>query len=231
MLSMHTGMASALLALLLALPAGLAAAEGEAAPAVKLPAPKKAGGPSVLEAIDQRTSGSYKPEDYQGALSDETLSTLFWAASGHNRDGKKWTVPMAKGTPPYVKIYLVTEKAVAYYDWSEHAMVPVAMNEDRRALLGMQPFTKTASALMIFVADDAALAAFPPAARDGFANVLVGAMTQNVYLAARALDVNARYAASVFRTPEAKKALGLDEHANIVCLMALGHALAEKEAE
>lgn len=183
----------ALLGVVVCLGACAVAAEGT------LPAPKKVGGPSVLEAIDARASA---PQDGfpAGDLTQEDWGTLLWAATGHNRDGSKWTVPMAMGRPPYCKVYIAIQEGVFLYDWNNHSLVQIS-GEDRRAELPTQAFGQQAPAVMCIVADGDALAALPnpePLSSE-FAMVLGGSIAQNVYLAAQTLDVGARLVYSVDR--------------------------------
>ena len=72
----------------------------------KLPDPQTNGGPTVLTAIEERASAPGKGFP-TGAISDEDLGTLLWAASGRNRENKGWSVPMAMGKPPYCTVYVV----------------------------------------------------------------------------------------------------------------------------
>lgn len=164
----------------------------------KLPAPQKTGGTAVLTAIDQRASatGNAFPT---GALSEQDYSTILWAATGNNRDGKKWTVPMGMGLPPYVRVYLVRQDGSFYYDWEKGALVSVSTN-DNRADIAMQDFVKKAPAQLIFAVDGQALSKVPnPVFANEFGLVLVGAMTQNVYLAAQAVNAQTRVIYSINR--------------------------------
>lgn len=200
------------------LSAGLAHAADDAPE--KLPAPQKTGGASVLEAIDRRASGSQR--DFAGDVSKEELATVLWAATGHNRDGKKWTVPMARGVAPYCKIYVVGAEGAFRYDYHEHALVKVAEG-DLRANLGMQPFTHTARYQLILTFDAAAWPAWVPndEVRAELGHVLAGAMSQNIYLAAQALGLNTRYIMSVHKDAAAKE-LSLADGDRVVWLMTLG---------
>lgn len=162
----------------------------------KLNPPQKDGGPSVLAAIESRSSapGGTFPAT---PLSDDDLSTILWAASGKSRNGKGWTVPTAMQHDPYCDIYLATSAGVFLYLPGEHALKEVSKANIKEAI-AMQGFAQQAPQVLIFVGKGEALSAFSGADKQtGFANVLVGAMTQNIYLAAEALGVGVRYVASL----------------------------------
>ncbi len=188
--------------------------------AEKLPAPKTTGGPSVLEAIEKRASASSRAFP-TGDISRENIATLLWAASGRNREGTGWTVPTAMGKDPYCAVYLADKTGVYRYDGREHALTKVS-GESILDSAGSQSFVKTAPCLLIFVTDGEALAKFGNAAwRESFGPILVGAMTQNVYLAARALDVEVRYVASL-NADVIRKTLGLKPGDVPVCILPIG---------
>ena len=89
-------------ALLSAAPFGLPAAWAES---IALPPPATEGGLGLFSALKKRSSVS--GGDFSTAeVSLEELSTVLWAASGLNRGQTGWTVPMAEGLEPYVKIYV-----------------------------------------------------------------------------------------------------------------------------
>ena len=85
----------------------LIAAALMAAPAlaadIMLTTPQKDGGPSVLAAIEGRSSAAQTPFQ-KGELTVKELSTLLWVATGRNRGGQGWTVPYAMGRDPYVNV-------------------------------------------------------------------------------------------------------------------------------
>ena len=176
---------------------------------MKLPAPKTDGGPPILKAIDQRQSarGDSFPA---GAVSQEELATLLWAATGHNRDGKGWTVPTAKGVDPYCDVYVVGADGVFLYDNSKHALSKIS-GEDVRKSIGMQDFVGTAPFVLVFVVKD----------QNKSGDVLVGAMTQNVYLASQALDIGVRYVASL-KADAVRSALKLGDRDTPVSIMPIG---------
>jgi nitroreductase len=173
----------------------------------------------LFEALKNRASapGGDFPT---GRLEAEELSSVLWAATGLNRGDKGWTVPMAMGLPPYCKVYVAKEDGVFLYDWSSNSLAEIS-GEDIRALVGAQNFVRTASCILIFVSDGKGLSEFQEPERTIFAYVAAGAMTQDVYLAAAALGLGARYIHSI-NVDAIQSALRLEPGNNPLCLMLLG---------
>ncbi|MDR2422175.1 MAG: nitroreductase family protein [Deltaproteobacteria bacterium] len=186
---------------------------------VKLPPPQTEGGMGLFEAIKKRSSA--QGSSYNSAeLSLEELSTVLWAASGLNRPDK-WTVPMAMGAKPYCKIYALGSDGAWLYDWADHSLKEVA-KENLKPKVGAQDFVERASYVLIFVSDPSGLKSFgEQKTQDQLAAVLVGAMTQDVYLAAAALNLKARYVMSL-KAPVVKEGLKLADGENPLCLLVLG---------
>ncbi len=196
------------------------AASSALAADISLPAPKTQGGPDVLTAVKKRSSapGNGFPTK---AVSKEELSTILWAASGLNRDNK-WTVPMAQGREPYCDVYVVGDEGVFLYDWKANKLKEIS-NAKVKADLGGQGWAGTAPYVLVFVENGAKLSAFSdPARRASFGYILVGAMTQNVYLAAQAMNIGARYAATL-SVDKVRMHLKLKADDKPVCIMPIGH--------
>ena len=187
---------------------------------MKLPAPQTSGGMGLFDALDRRSSVA--GGDFSTApITNEELSTVLWAATGLNRGGKGWTVPMAKGQEPYCNVYVAGENGVFLYDWKEHALKEISA-ENIKAKIGVQSFVKKAYYSLIFVSDAKRLEYFNnPEKASRFAEVAVGAMTQDVYLAAAALNLGTRYIHSI-NADEIRRALKLPEGDQPIALMLLG---------
>jgi len=155
---------------------------------LKLPEPRKTGGVPTLEAIENRASavGAQFPT---GAISQDELSTLLWAASGRNRGGNGWTVPTAIGMDPYVSVYVASKDGIFLYNGKEHALEQLSSG-DVRVNVTSQSFAHAAPYILIFVIDGKSGGA-------AFGQALAGAMTQNVYLAAQSLNIGARFMATM----------------------------------
>ena len=168
-----------------------------AADLVPLPPPQKTGGPALMDAINARASasGSAFPA---GALSAQELSNLLWAASGNNRDGRLWTVPMAMGRPPYCKIYVIARNGAFLYRWREHAL-ELVNPADLSGVVPAQAFARRAPMNLIVVTDGSELAAMNSPYGQEMGVLLAGAMSQNIYLAAQTDNVGARLIYSIDR--------------------------------
>ncbi|MWN31412.1 SagB/ThcOx family dehydrogenase [Gilliamella sp. Pra-s65] len=182
---------------------------------ITLPTPQTKDGMSLFESLKKRssTSGGGFPA---GQVSDNELSTVLWAASGLNRGKSGWTVPMANGNSPYVRIYVASEKGTFLYEWEGHYLKEIN-NKDIRADIGLQNFTRRAAYSLIFVSDASAFTGINPEQITNFSYTAVGAMSQNAYLAAAALKLSARYIHSIkpevisqeLQLPEGSKPLGM----------------------
>ena len=189
---------------------------------IELPTPVKEGGIGVYEALNFRASakGSSFPSI---ELNNEELSQILWAATGLNRDGNGWTVPMAMGTKPYCKIYVSNKNGVFLYDWENHKLIDISTNDIRSKIVG-QEFAKTSPCSLIFVTDMEVLRNTYDRDKDlayHFASVATGAMTQDVYLAAASLNLGARYVYSIDRS-FIHEELKLANEDSAICIMLMG---------
>ena len=204
-----------LLAAAVLLPVGAASAD------VSLPAPQRTGGSGVFDALGSRASAVGADFASMKDVSLENLSTVLWAATGLNRGEKGWTVPMAMGMEPYVKVYVARADGTFLYDWRAHALKEVS-KEDVRGRVGKQDFVAKAPCTLIFVSDSAALSKkFKDDDEEEFAAVAAGAMTQNVYLASGALGIGTRYIRSA-RDDEIERILSLPDDDEVLCIMPMG---------
>jgi len=196
-----------------------AVANGEARE-TKLPDPQRTGGPGLFEAFQQRASAPQATFP-SGKLTQNDLATVLWAATGKNRDGSKWTVPMAMGKPPYCKVYVATDEGAFLYNWKDNTLVPVA-NTNIKADISTQEFGKKAPVALVFVSEGDELAKMSNQAwAEEFAIMLVGAMSQNVYLAGEALGLGSRLVYSVDREKTAKH-LKIGAKDKVICAMLIG---------
>jgi hypothetical protein len=209
--SRRRALGGALLAVLLS--AGVAAAD------IQLPEPRMAGGIGVFDALKLRASapGNAFPT---GAISPEELSTLLWAATGLNRPEKGWTVPMGMGREPYCRVYVAGAEGTFLYDWNGNVLKEISKS-DIRDTFGAQSFVAKAPYVLIFVADGKSLRAVDSARGGEWAQVAVGAMTQNVYLAAEALNIGVRYMASL-KADAARTNLKLARNDIPICILPAG---------
>jgi hypothetical protein len=199
----------------------LASAPPASAGDIVLPPPITEGGLGLFSALKKRSS--VPGGDFSAAeVTLGELSTVLWAASGLNRGRSGWTVPMAKGLAPYVRIHVAAPNGVFLYDWAEHKLVEVS-GANIKADLGAQAFVRKAWFVLILSSDKALAAQIGSGDElaDDFIQVLAGAMTQNIYLAAAALNLGARYIHSM-REDAIRGALDMAPEDYPVALMMLG---------
>jgi len=182
------------------------------AQSVKLPEPQKTGGVPALEAIENRASAA-SAQFPTGEISQKELSTLLWAAGGRNRGGNGWTVPTAMGMDPYVSIYVASKDGMFLYDGREHALRQLSAG-DARAKVSAQSFANSAPYILVFVIKGKESGAV-------FGQALVGAMTQNVYLASQSLNIAARFMATM-QQDVVRRELKLADEDVAVSIMPLG---------
>jgi hypothetical protein len=145
---------------------------------------------AIIEALERRNSTL--GEDFTDKpLSVDVQSALAWAATGKNRGGTGFVVPLAMHSEPYVSVYLATDQGVARFDWETNQLAEIA-DADVRQELVTQGFAKQAPCLMLFVIDQDQVKG-----NEGNGYIAVGAMTQNVYLLADDLNIQARYVESI----------------------------------
>ena len=116
---------------------------------IKLNAPDKTRGTSVMQALNDRKSvREYAPE----SLNPQDLSDLLWAANGINRPDGRRTAPSARNLQS-VELYVIFPEGAYFYDHKEHALNPIVAGDFRSALTGGQEFAKTAPLAIVMVAD------------------------------------------------------------------------------
>ncbi|GHU07431.1 hypothetical protein FACS1894158_15690 [Betaproteobacteria bacterium] len=198
----------------------MTAAQAGPVTSITLPAPQKAGGKPVLDAVAARASasGSGFPSK---AISPEELSTLLWSASGKNR-ADKWSVPFGMGAEPYVDIYVVGKEGIHRYAWQDHSLKPVA-DGDLRTQVNSQSFAGAASHIFIFVSNKASLKKKGGSSQNWakWTHVATGAMTQQLYLVSDSLNIGARYAETM-DVDFVRKTLSIPADEEPICIFALG---------
>lgn len=117
---------------------------------IKLPAPDRDRGASVMKALADRQS---RREFAAKEIALQDLSDLLWAANGINRpsEGKR-TAPSALNKQD-VDVYVFTKEGAYLYDVSGHALNPVAAGDHRAAVAGGQDFVKQAPVCLVYVSD------------------------------------------------------------------------------
>ncbi|HXZ93097.1 MAG TPA: nitroreductase family protein [Burkholderiales bacterium] len=114
-------------------------------------------------------------------LPAETLSTLLWAAFGVNRprSGGR-TAPSAHGWQE-IGVYVVLAEGLYRFDAAAHAL-ELTVQDDLRALTGVQDFVGNAPVNLVYVADFARMSEASEDDRLFFAACDAAVIAQNVYL-------------------------------------------------
>lgn len=181
-----------------------------------LPPPNRAGGASLMQALEQRrTTREFKPD----ALGDQALSGLLWAACGVNRPGEgKRTAPTAKNAQE-IDVYVALADGLYRYEAPTHRLRQVAA-ADVRGLTSGQEFARVAPVALVLVADFTRFKDTAEADAQRYAVFDAGAIAQNVslYCAAAGLGTVVHELA---REPLAR-AMQLGERQSIIMAQAVG---------
>jgi SagB-type dehydrogenase family enzyme len=152
---------------------------------IKLPAPDKTKGSTIMKAFNDRHSDrTYAPEK----LSQQDLSDLLWAANGINRPDGKRTAPSCRNFQE-VGVYVILPEGAYLYDVKAHALTLLTEGDYRSAVAGGQDFVKTAPVCIVLSAD---LARFGGTINEGtklMASVDIGIVCQNINLACAGLGL------------------------------------------
>lgn len=145
---------------------------------VELPPPDRSGGMPLMQALAQRHS---ERSFAAGALSQQQLSDLLWAADGINRpELLERTAPSAMNAQEIV-IYVALQDGLYRYEPAKHVLALVA-HADARRVTGLQDFVDNAPVDLVYVADHTRMLLIPEQQRTTWAAVCAGAIAQNVYL-------------------------------------------------
>ncbi|MCL1914967.1 MAG: hypothetical protein FWG10_14140 [Eubacteriaceae bacterium] len=154
----------------------------------------------LLQAFERRNStkrGAFTGNE----ISEDVLQLLGWAATGKNRDGTGFVIPLAMGADPYVSLYLAQESGVRRFSWKSNHFEAVVEGDIRNKINSGQ----NASAIWIYVVDIDGV----PNGNMDWAWHAIGAMSEHQYLVADEFDIQARFMASI-STDEVAALLGLD---------------------
>jgi SagB-type dehydrogenase family enzyme len=145
---------------------------------IKLMKPAMSGGMPLMTALARRqTSRSFSTRP----LTEQTLSSLLWAANGINRpDSGKRTAPSAMDKQE-IAIYAALEEGLYLYNAKKHSL-ELVLDKDIRPLTGRQGFVNKAALNLVYVADMSSVAGFGREDRVLYAAADTGFIGQNVYL-------------------------------------------------
>ncbi|MBQ7188127.1 MAG: SagB/ThcOx family dehydrogenase [Kiritimatiellae bacterium] len=145
---------------------------------VKLPAPQKDGGMSLMQALANRKTGR---EFSSKELSQQTLSSLLWAACGINRADGRRTAPTGINCQD-TDVYVVLPGGAYRYDHKAHALVLCTAGDHRELIAYRQAFPRQAGATLLFVQDHGKTFGRSEVDKARFGGIHTGAIMQNVYL-------------------------------------------------
>ena len=175
---------------------------------IKLPAPDKAGGKPIMEALNERRSErSYVKKE----MSEQMISNLLWAANGFNRDERR-TAPTAMNKQE-MELYVMFDSGIYFYDAKANILKLIAKGDFKEAL-GQPQISNNAALSIIMVADT-------DKSSVEWAAVSTGYISQNIYLfaASEGLGTVAR---GSFKKEELSKALQLKENQQIILVQPIG---------
>ena len=116
---------------------------------IKLNAPNKTRGASVMKALSDRKSvREYDSKE----ISLQDLSDVLWAALGVNRPDGKRTAPTAANAQE-IEVYAINKDGAYLYDAKEHSLKPVAKGDFRKEVAGRQEFASAAPLSLVIVAN------------------------------------------------------------------------------
>lgn len=159
----------------------------------------------LLHAIERRNSAS-RGGFTGNEISEDALQMLGWAATGKNREGTGFVVPLAMGSEPYVSLYLADQNGVRRFSWESNGFESVIEENILDKVNGGQ----NASAVWIYVIDTEKL----PEGNVDWAWHTVGAMSEHQYLVADEFNIQARFMGSI-NADEVTALLGLEASKNM----------------
>ena len=186
---------------------------------IKLPAPRKTGGKSLMECLNERqTSRDFDTKK----LSPQDLSDLVWAANGINRpESGKRTVPTATNWQEMV-LYVATADGIYRYNAEKHELELVKKG-DHREKCGPQPFMTVAPVCFIYVADHNKEGRISnPEQKKTYSHHHAGYMAQSVYLVCAAKNMATVTIGSVDRETLAK-VIGLPQNYLVIYTQPIGY--------
>jgi SagB-type dehydrogenase family enzyme len=172
---------------------------------IKLPAPTKKGGVSLLEALNKRkTDRVFASKE----LSKQTLSDLLWAATGVNREDGRMTAPTASNNQQVV-IFVGLKDGVYEYLPKTNTL-KLHLKGDHRAVFGRQAFAATAPVVLALVSDYSKMGKYDEKSKWKYSCTDVGNVSQNIYLYCAAFGLNTVVLGN-FDGDALKKELKLDD--------------------
>ncbi len=153
---------------------------------IKLAAPQRSGGTSVMKVFNDRQSvREFAPD----MLKAQDLSDLLWMANGINRPDGKRTAPSAMNRQE-VDVFVILKEGAYIYDPAAHALNPLTPGDHRALVASGQDFAKTAPVCIVLAAELSRLGDPKSDQTRLMASVDVGIVNQNINLACAALRLS-----------------------------------------
>lgn len=180
-------------------------AQGQAP--LKLNAPNRDRGTSVMKALENRQSiREYAPEQ----LSRQDLSDLLWAANGINRADGRRTAATARNSQD-IDIYVILEEGAYLYDAPNHELKFVTAGDHRALIADNQEFAQKAPVCLLIVSDLSRFKGVDNLERQKIYGALdAGIVSQNIMLFASGCGL-ATVPRAYMKTDELKKVLKLSD--------------------
>jgi SagB-type dehydrogenase family enzyme len=173
---------------------------------VKLNAPNRERGVSIMKALDNRHS---EREFSKEKLSLQDLSDLLWAANGINRaDGRK-TAATARNSQD-IDVYAVMEEGAYLYDAKAHELKPIAKGDHRPLIADKQTSIKDAPVSLLIVSDLSRFTGTDPETQKRWGALDAGIVSQNIMLFASGCGF-VTVPRAFMKTDDLKKVLKLSE--------------------
>ena len=173
---------------------------------IKLNAPNKDRGTSIMKALDNRHSTR---EFSTQKLSLQDLSDLLWAANGVNRPDGRRTAATARNNND-IDVYAIMEEGAYIYDPAAHELKPVAAGDFRAIAADSQAAMKDAPVFLLIVSDISRFTGLDVEVQKQFGALDAGIVSQNIMLFASGCGF-VTVPRAYMNKEELKKALKLSE--------------------
>jgi nitroreductase len=145
---------------------------------IELPKPQTEAGKPLMQVLKERKSSRAFGTE---RLPMQVLSDMLWAGFGVNRpDSEGRTAPSAAHFQE-IDIYVATADGLYLYEAKEQVLKPV-LQEDIRAMAGVQPFVKDAPVNLIYVANFSKMSKASDDQKVFYSAADTGFISENVYL-------------------------------------------------
>ncbi|MDR1341085.1 MAG: nitroreductase family protein [Prevotellaceae bacterium] len=173
---------------------------------IKLNAPNKERGVSIMKALDMRHS---EREFSREKLSLQDLSDLLWAANGINRPDGRRTAATARNNQD-IDVYAIMEDGAYIYDAKAHELKPVAKGDHRPLIADTQTSVADAPVSLLIVSELSRFTGTDVESRKHWGALDAGIVSQNIMLFASGCGF-ATVPRAYMKKDELRKVLKLSE--------------------